>query len=120
MVVEQVIGTLLSTVISWRRSEVVKKLWWIWGFNISDLLAYKHAELAIPPGRRGALQMPKTDVMKTKEIANRRIRVEQVIRRIKSFNMLKYEVPITLLHSLDDIFIICSAICNLLPPISKK
>ena len=41
------------------------------GFNISDLLAYRHAELAIPPGRRGALQMPKADVMKTKEIANR-------------------------------------------------
>ena len=60
--------------------------------------------------------MPKKDVMKTKDIANRRIRVEQVIRRIKSFNMLKYEVPITLIHSLDDIFIICCALCNLMGP----
>ena len=41
------------------------------GFNISDLLALKHAEIVIPPGRRGAFQMPKKDVLKTKEIANR-------------------------------------------------
>ena len=90
------------------------------GFNISDLLTLKHAELVIPPGRRGAFQMPKKDVLITKDIANRRIRVEQVIRRIKRFNMLKYELPINLLHILDDIFIICCAFCNLMPPISKK
>ena len=84
------------------------------GFHISDLLTLKYAELVIPPGRRGAFQMPKKDVIQTKEIANRRIRVEQVIRRIKSFNMLKYEVPITLIHSLDDIFMICCALSNLM------
>ena len=41
------------------------------GFNIPDLLTLKHAELVIPPGRRGAFQMPKKDVQLTKEIANR-------------------------------------------------
>ena len=41
------------------------------GFNISDLLTLKHAELVVPPGRRGAFQMPKQDVFKTKAIANR-------------------------------------------------
>ena len=90
------------------------------GFNISDLLALKHADLVIPPGRRGAFQMPKKDVLKTKEIANRWIRVEQVIRRIKTFNILKYEVPLSLTHILDDVVIICSAICNLMPAISKN
>ena len=64
--------------------------------------------------------MPAKDVIKTKQIANRRIRVEQVIRRIKSFNMLKYEVPISLLHILDEVFIISCAICNLMSPISKN
>ena len=58
------------------------------GFNITDLLTLKHAKLVIPPGRRGAFQMPKKDVLVTKDIANRRIRVEQVIRRIKTFSML--------------------------------
>ena len=89
------------------------------GFNISDL-TLKHAELVVPPGRRGAFQMPKQDVLKTKAIGNRCIRVEQVIRRIKTFNMLKHEIPISLLHVLDDIFIICCGFCNLMPPISNK
>ena len=48
------------------------------GINISDLLTLKHAELVISPGRRGAFQMPKKDVLITKDIANRCIRVEQV------------------------------------------
>ena len=90
------------------------------GFNINDLVTLKRAEVVIPPGRNGACQMSKKDIQKTKDIANRRIRVEQVIRRLKCFNILKYEVPITLLHVLDDIFILCCALCNLLPPISQK
>ena len=90
------------------------------GFNINDLVTKEIAELVVPPGRRGALQMSNKDVEKTKDIANRRIRVEQVIRRIKSFNILKYEVPITLLHVLDDIFILCCALCNLMTPVSKQ
>ena len=90
------------------------------GFNITELLTLKHAELVIPPGRRGAAQMPKKDVLLTKDIANRRIRVEQVIRRIKSFAILRHEIPMSLLHILDDVFVICCAFCNLMPPISKK
>ena len=90
------------------------------GFSITDLLTLKHADLVIPPGRRRAIQMPKKDVLLTKEIANRRIRVEQVIRRIKTFSMLWHEVPFSRLHILDDVFVICCAFCNLLPPISKK
>ena len=64
--------------------------------------------------------MPAKDVLKTKEIVNRQIRVKQVIHRIKTFNILKYEVPLSLIHILDDVFIICSAICNLIPPICKQ
>ena len=64
--------------------------------------------------------MPKKDVLLTKDIANRRIRVEQVIQRIKSFSILRHEIPMSLLHILDDVFVICCAFCNLMPPISKK
>ena len=90
------------------------------GFNITDLLTLKHAHLVIPPGRRGAFQMDKKDVLITKDIANRRIHVEQVIGRIKTFAMLRNEIPINLLHVLDDVFIICCALCNLMPPISRN
>ena len=90
------------------------------GFHIEYLVTLRHAEVLMSPGRRGAFQMPKKDVQKTKEIANRCIKVEQIIKRLKCFNILKYEVPITLLHVLDDIVLICCALCNLMPPISKK
>ena len=90
------------------------------GFQIQDLVTLRQADVIVPPGRRGAPQMPQRDVVNTKTVANRRIRVEQVIRRIKCFNILKQEIPITLLHILDDIVIVCSALCNLLSPISRK
>ena len=42
------------------------------------------------------------EIPKTKNIANRRI-VEQIIGRLKQFNLLGNEVPITSLHLLDDV-----------------
>ena len=87
------------------------------GFPIAEDVALHHAHLHIPPGRRGAQQMTQADVAKTKEIANLRIFVEQAIRRLKTFRLLKYEVPITLLPHIDNILTVCAALCNLLPPL---
>ena len=67
----------------------------------------------VPPGRKGELQMTAGDVKKTMEVANRRIVVEQAIRRIKTFKFLQNEVPITLTHSIDDVFRIVAGLCNL-------
>ena len=53
-----------------------------------------HATLLTPPDRHGVGQMPANDVAKTKEIANRRIFVEQAIRRMKYFRILKVEIPL--------------------------
>ena len=88
------------------------------GFKIKDLLAFSQCSLAIPPSKRGGLQMSSTDVQDTSRIANVRIYVEQAIRRIKTFGILKRELPITLLPLADDITTVCSALCNLLPPLS--
>ena len=74
-----------------------------------------HTQLLTPPGRHGAAQMPAADVLKTKQIANRRIYVEQAIRRLKYFRILKFEVPITLCQHLDDILRVICGICNLYP-----
>lgn len=59
------------------------------------------------------------DIKKTSSIANVRIFVEQAIRRVKTFNMLKNELPITLLSQADNIVKVCSALCNLLPPLCQ-
>lgn len=73
----------------------------------------------VPPGRRGEAQMTEEQVATTSAVANKRIYVEQAIRRIKTFKMLQGEIPITLVHSLDDLFMIASALCNLRCPLSQ-
>jgi len=89
------------------------------GFKIRDLLAFYQCSLAIPPSKHGNIQMSGADVKETSLIANVRIYVEQAIRRIKYFEILKRELPITLLPLADDIVTLCSALCNLLPPLSE-
>lgn len=87
------------------------------GFPIREELTLKRATLLIPPGRRGVSQMSTADVQLTKNIANRRIYVEQAIRRMKCFRILKYEISISLMHHLDDIVKTVAGICNLYPPL---
>lgn len=87
------------------------------GFQMREDFALSNAELIIPPGRRGVSQMSKLDVQHTKEIANRRIYIEQAIRRMKCFRILKYELPLTMLSHLDDMIVVIDCICNLSPPL---
>ncbi|XP_035663259.1 uncharacterized protein LOC118406967 [Branchiostoma floridae] len=89
------------------------------GFPIAEDVAQHYAHLLIPPGKRGSHQMTKAQVATTKKIANRRIFVEQAIRRLKTFRILKYEVPITLVPQLDDMVTVCAALCNLLNNLVK-
>lgn len=89
------------------------------GFQIRDELTLHQSYLLVPPGRRGACQMSNQEVKKTKQIANRRIYIEQAIRRVKCFRILKHELPITLVPHLDDIVQICCGICNLYPPLPR-
>ena len=73
----------------------------------------------VPPGRKGRAQMPEQDVQKTGSVANRRIYVEQAIRRVKCFKFLQEEVPITLLSILDDAMNIACGLCNLRCALAK-
>lgn len=88
------------------------------GFLIYDELATRLCSLAIPPGKRGNAQMTPAQVAKNKKIANARIIVEQVIRKLKCFKMLKYIMPITLVPHADNILTVCAGLCNLQTPIN--
>lgn len=90
------------------------------GFTIAEDLLIRSSRLHIPPGKRGQEQFTKAEVAKTKEIANLRIFVEQAIRRLKTFRLIKHELPISLLGSIDNIVLICAALCNLYRPLGKK
>jgi len=89
------------------------------GFLIHEELAKHNCSLAIPPGKRGNAQMTPAQVASNKRIANVRIIVEQVIRRLKCYKILKNIMPLTLLPHADNILMVCAALCNLQPPINK-
>ena len=85
------------------------------GFPIREDLALCHAELLVPPGRRGIAQVTTNDLQLTQQIARRRIHVEKAIRRLKCFRILKFELPLTLLSVVDDAILIIAGFCNLYP-----
>ena len=87
------------------------------GFKIKEDLMMMMASLCIPPSCAASSQMLPGDIKKTSSIANVRIFVEQAIRRVKTFNMLKNELPITLVSQADNIVKVCCSLCNLLPPL---
>ena len=89
------------------------------GFQIKEEITMLKAYLMVPPGRRGACQMSSEEVTVTKQIANRRIYVEQAIRRMKCFRILKFELPLTLMQHIDYIVRTVAGICNLYPPLPK-
>ena len=87
------------------------------GFNLGEECASRFITVSVPPGRKGAAQMTPAEIVKTKKIANMRILIEQVIRRLKIFRILATEVPLTLMKCFDDIVIVCGALTNLRKPI---
>ena len=45
--------------------------------------------------------------------------VEQAIKGVKDFDILKKELPISLLPLVDDIVVVCCALCNVKRPLSQ-
>ena len=60
--------------------------------------------------------MTPAEVSKTSAIAKVRILVEQIIRRIKTFKILANELPMSMLENVNDIMLICAALCNFKEP----
>lgn len=89
------------------------------GFTIAEDLLLRRADLFIPPGKRGQEQFMKADVQKTKTIANLCIFVEQAIRWLKTFRIIKNKLPFSPIGNLNSIIIVCAALCNLYKPLCK-
>ena len=86
------------------------------GFNIQDLLALNHVRLIAPPimykGNVGA-----HSATATRRVATKRIHVERIISSLKSFNILKGVIPLTMKSYIDSIITVCAALVNLKPRI---
>ena len=60
--------------------------------------------------------MTPAEVSKASATAKVRILVEQIIRRIKTFKILANELPMSMLENVDDIMLVCAALCNFKEP----
>ena len=89
------------------------------GFKIKTDLAMHQCYLSIPPSAAKGSQMTGSDVRETSRIANVRIFVEQAIKRMKEFRILKGEVSILELPLVNDYIIVCAALSNLFPPLTN-
>ena len=76
--------------------------------------------LPFSSGHQGNVEICRCQHQKeTSLIANVRIYVEQAIKRVIDFDILKKELPISLLPLLDDIVVVCCALCNVKKPLSQ-
>ena len=88
-------------------------------FQIQEDLLLHFCRLVVPPSARVKSQMKKSELKKTKEVANLRIQVERVINRIKMFRILKVTIPMTMIQHVDDIILTCAALFNFKPKLIK-
>ena len=82
------------------------------GFQIQEDILLHFCNLQVRPGARAKSQMTKKEVQKTKETANLRIHVERAINRVKNCRILKGTFPITMMKHVDEIVLVCAALCN--------
>lgn len=87
------------------------------GFPVREEFLLKQAKLVIPPAKKGYAQMTSSEVQQTQKVANVRIHVERVIRRLKHFRFLSQVISVPMLQYSNDILCVCSAITNLQGPI---
>ena len=61
--------------------------------------------------------MTATNIQKTSRIANVTIYIEQAIARMKTFLIIKHELPISLLPVVDDIVLLCAIMKHFMEPL---
>ena len=57
------------------------------------------------------------EAKKTSRTANVRIYVEQAIKRMRAFRIIKNELPVLQLSVIDDIVTVCASLKNFLDPL---
>ena len=70
----------------------------------------------VPLGKLDAPQVRPPEVSKTNAIAKVRILVEQIKRRIKTLKILANELPKSMLENVNDIMLLCAALCSFKKP----
>ena len=88
------------------------------GFRIRDHCTERGCTLNIPPFSKGR-PLTSKQVTRTRRIASARIHVERAIERLKNFHFLQKVIPLTVKMTVDNVVMICAAICNLYPKLVR-
>ena len=87
------------------------------GFDIQDDLTPLGVKVNIPPFMRGKTQLEESERIETKRIASLWIHVERAMERIKNFHIFDRVLPATLTDLAEQMFFVCAALSNFLPPL---
>lgn len=88
------------------------------GFNIQDLLAIQGVRLIAPPIMRKDNVSACASTL-TRRIATKRVHIERMIRKLKSFAILRKCLPLTFKGYISSIVKVVSSLVNLQPRIIK-
>ena len=87
------------------------------GFTIHDQVARVGVSLNIPAFLGGRDYLTKAEVKASQTIASVRIHVERAIQRIKTYSIIRNEIPLTLHWSINQIWTVFCLLTNLAPPL---
>ncbi|XP_028407187.1 uncharacterized protein LOC114529576 [Dendronephthya gigantea] len=89
------------------------------GFEIEDCLPHG-VSLNIPPFLGDQLQFCQADEVKTQRIAKHQIHVERAIQRIKTFGILKHDLPISMAADFNKIWVVCAYLTLFFRPLIRE
>ena len=87
--------------------------------HIANDLKSKGVKLYCPPFK-WELQFSRGEVETTRRIAFARIHVERKMEQINFFRILQGIMPLAICDFADQIFFVCAALTNLLPPLVSE
>ena len=91
------------------------------GFQIQGLLVKFNLVLNMPPFKGDKQSLCAEDVIKTQRLASARIHVERAVGSVKTtFHILRGEIPLAMMGSLNQIWSVCALFANFFKPLIKS
>ncbi|KAK3926628.1 Putative transposase for insertion sequence element IS112 [Frankliniella fusca] len=82
------------------------------GFTVQDLFAHRNVAVNIPSFLKGQAQLPGLKLLQDRKLASKRVHIERVIGLVKTFKILKKELPAYYVPLGSQITFICCMLCN--------
>ncbi|KAE8747067.1 hypothetical protein FOCC_FOCC006205 [Frankliniella occidentalis] len=82
------------------------------GFTVQDLFAPCNVAVNIPSFLKGQAQLPGLTLLKDRKLASKRVHIERVIGLVKTYKILKKELPPYYVPLGSQISFVCCMLCN--------